>query len=181
MSTQSRTTLIRAVRRNLNLRIRTLEDLAAGRKNPTDRRASIIEKRRSLISAFGGETSSRTRTNRSPSRSDTETKTEEKNETDQDDSTVTPKDGVNIELESPSDEEIQAANTLAEEHKNADEIALVEKGSIQVKDSSSTTFSVKISEILNGEEDSGPDTVPAASPSMAQAAANKRGSDQVDG
>jgi hypothetical protein len=164
----------------LNLRIRTFEDLAAGRKNPTDRRASIIEKRRSLISAFGGETSSRTRTNRSPSRSDTETKTRDGDDSDQDDSTVSVKDEVNIELESPSDEEIQAANSLAEEHEDADEIVIVEEGSIQVRDSSSTTFSVKISEILDREGVSGPDTVPAASPSMAQAAANKRVLEQVD-
>ncbi|WP_435183009.1 hypothetical protein [Halobellus sp. EA9] len=178
MSTQSRTSLIRTLRRNLNLRVRTLEDVAAGRKNPPDRRASIMEKRRSLLSAFASRRSSSTRTNRNRSRSNAEM--EGNDGKDQDDSSVSAKDEVNIELESPSDEEIQAANSLAEEHEEAEEIALVEKGSVQVRDSSSTTFSVKIGEILDKEGADGPDTVPAASPSMAQAAANKRDLRQID-
>jgi hypothetical protein len=105
---------------------------------------------------------------------------EKEDERDQDDSSVSAKDEVNIELESPSDEEIQAANSLAEEHEDAEEIALVEEGSVQVRDSSSTTFSVRIGEILDKEGADGPDTVPAASPSMAQAAANKRDLRQTD-
>ena len=178
MSTQSRTSLIRTLRRNLNLRVRTLEDVAAGRKNPPARRASIMEKRRSLLSAFANRRSSSTRTNRNRSQSNTET--EQDDERDQDDSSVSAKDEVNIELESPSDKEIQAANSLAEEHGDAEEIALVEEGSVQVRDSSSTTCSVRISEILDKEGADGPDTVPAASPSMAQAAANKQVSGQTD-
>ena len=178
MTGNSKTSVVRALRRNVNLRIRTFEELVAGRRDPTDRRASIMEKRRSLLSAFANRRSSSTRTTRNRSRSNTET--EQDYERDQDDSSVSAKDEVNIELESPSDEEIQAANSLAEEHKEAEEIALVEKGSVQVRDSSSTTFSVKIGEILDRKEADGPDTVPAASPSMAQAAANKQVFRQTD-
>lgn len=171
MATQSDATVLRTVRRNIDLRIRTLEDVIAGQKTPLDRRASIIDRRRSLLSEVRTNASATLRDDGSD-QSD-ETNDGEQSESDSPD--IDTDSEVNIEVSSPTEDELRAANLLAEKHEDAEGIAIVEEGRIQVQNGSDTTFSMEVREVLDQRlSQSETSTVPSSIPSMADAAANKR-------
>jgi hypothetical protein len=182
MAARSRNGLIRAVRRNVDLRFRTLEDLTKGQRNPVDRRLTILERRRNLISAVAGRGSTTTgvteSSDQSKENSDTEERgesTKEPEEEDSDKPTFDSDSNVNIEINSPPEEALQAANILSDKHPNAEEISIVGENQIRVKSNSVTEFTVDVAEIVGretGDYETG--TVSDSVDTMSEAAENRR-------
>ena len=175
MSGRSRGGVISALRRNVDLRLRTFEGLVAGRRRPIDRRGSILKRRKNLVSAVGGRRSTAAgATDQSDEQADTEETEEGTGGTEADDPGVDLNDKVKIEVNSPTEGELSAANELAEKYEDADSVALVEENRARVQYDSGTSFSVRVSEALSGvTDDSETATVPSSTPTMAEAAANK--------
>ena len=175
MSGRSRGGVISALRRNVDLRIRTFEDLVAGRRRPIDRRGSILKRRKNLVSAVGGRRSTAAgATDQSDEQVDTEETEEGTEGTEADEPTVELSDKVEIEVNSPTEEELSAANELAKKYEDADGVTLVEENRARVEYDSGTSFTVRVSEALRGvTDDSETATVPSSTPTMAEAAANK--------
>lgn len=178
MSGRSRGGVISALRRNVDLRIRTFEDLIAGRRRPIDRRGSILKRRNNLISAVGGRRSTRAGATDHSDRSDEQAEideTEEGTEGDEaDDPAVELSDKVETEVNSPTEEELRSANELAEKYEDADGVTLVDENRAEVEYDSGTSFTVRVSEALRKSTDSSETaTVPSSTPTMAEAAANK--------
>jgi hypothetical protein len=182
MAARSRNGLIRAVRRNVDLRFRTLEDLTKGQRNPVDRRLTILERRRNLISAVAGRGSTTTgvtensdQSNENSDVSETEKSAEEAEESESDKPTVESDSNVNIEINSPPEEALQAADILSDKHPNAEEISIVGENRIRVKSNSVTEFTVDVAEILEREtEDYETGTVSGSVDTMSEAAENRR-------
>jgi len=175
MSGRSRGGVISALRRNVDLRIRTFEDLIAGRRRPIDRRGSILKRRKNLVSAVGGRRSTRAAgSGQSDEQVDTEETEEGTEETEADEPTIELSDKVEIEVNSPTEEELSAANELAKKYEDADGVTLVEENRARVEYDSGTSFTVRVSDALRGVTDnSETDTVPSSTPTMAEAAADK--------
>lgn len=175
MSGRSRGGVISALRRNVDLRIRTFEDLVAGRRRPIDRRGSILKRRKNLVSAVGGRRSTRAgATDQSDEQTDTNEPGEGTEGNEADNPSVDLNDKVEIEVNSPTEEELRAANELAEKYEDADSVTLVEENRARVEYDSGTSFTVRVSEALRGVTDnSETDTVPSSTPTMSEAAANK--------
>jgi hypothetical protein len=167
--------VISALRRNVDLRIRTFEDLIAGRRRPIDRRGSILKRRKNLVSAVGGRRSTRAAgSGQSDEQVDTEETEEGTEETEADEPTIELSDKVEIEVNSPTEEELSAANELAKKYEDADGVTLVEENRARVEYDSGTSFTVRVSDALRGVTDnSETDTVPSSTPTMAEAAADK--------
>jgi hypothetical protein len=175
MSGRSRGGVISALRRNVDLRIRTFEHLVAGRKNPIDRRGSILKRRKNLVSAVGGRRSTRAgATDQSDEQTDTDETGESTEGTEADEPTVELNDKVEIEVNSPTEEELSAVNELVKKYEDADGVTLVDENRARVEYDSGTSFTVRVSEALReGTDNSETDTVPSSTPTMAEAAANK--------
>jgi hypothetical protein len=175
MAGSSRGGVVRTLRRNVDLRIRTFEDLIAGRRRPIDRRGSILKRRKNLVSAVGGRRSTKTgATDQSDEQTDTEETEVGTEGTEADEPTVELNDKVEIEVKSPTQEELSAANELAKKYEDADSVALVEENRARVEYDSGTSFTVRVSDALRGVTDnSETDSVPSSTPTMAEAAANK--------
>ena len=175
MAGSSRRGVVRTLRRNVDLRIRTLEELVAGRRNPIDRRTAILQRRSNLISAVGGRRSTAAgATDQSDEQVDTD-ETEESTEANEaDEPTVELSDKVEIEVNSPTEEELSAANELADKYEDAIGVTLVEEDRARVEYDSGTSFTVRVREALRKSTDSSEtDTVPSSTPTMAEAAADK--------
>lgn len=86
-------------------------------------------------------------------------------------------DRVNIEVESPSEDELRVANFLAEEHSEAETIALSSEDTIEVREASGGSFKIDVTEVMEREfgESSGPSTQASSVPSMSTAVAEKLG------
>jgi hypothetical protein len=157
------------------LRIRTFEDLIAGRRRPIDRRGSILKRRKNLVSAVGGRRSTGVEATDQPDeQTDTGEAGERTERSEADNPDIDLNDKVKIEVNTPTQEELRAANELAEKYEDADGVTLVEENRARVEYGSGTTFTVRVSESLReGPADSETDTVPSSTPSMAEAAADK--------
>jgi hypothetical protein len=167
--------VISALRRNVDLRLRTFEQLVAGRRNPIDRRTVILQRRSNLVSAVGGRRSTAAGATDQPDEQTETDETEEGTEgTEADEPTVELNDKVEIEVNYPTEEELSAANELADKYEDADGVTLVEENRARVEYDSGTSFTVRVSDALRGVTDnSETDTVPSSTPTMAEAAANK--------
>jgi len=175
MSGRSRGGVISALRRNVDLRLRTFEQLVAGRRNPIDRRTVILQRRSNLVSAVGGRRSTTAEaTDQSDGQTDTDGTEEGTEGTEADEPTIELSDKVEIEVNSPTEEELSAANELADKYEDADGVTLVEENRARVEYDSGTSFTVRVSEALSKSTDSSETaTVPSSTPTMAEAAANK--------
>lgn len=177
MAGSSRGGVVRTLRRNVDLRIRTLEELVAGRRNPLDRRTAILQRRSNLVSAVGGRRSTTAgATDQSDEQTDTDEAEGRAEGNKADDPDIDLNDKVEIEVNSPTEEELRAANKLAEKHEVADAITVVDENRVRVESDPGTTFTVRVAEVLGRDvESSEPNTVSSGTPSMAEAVANKRG------
>ena len=175
MSGRSRGGVISALRRNVDLRLRTFEGLVAGRRRPIDRRGSILKRRKNLVSTVGSRRSTRAgATDQSDEQADTEETEEGTEGTEADEPTIELSDKVEIEVNSPTEGELSAANELADKYEDADGVTLVEENRARVEYDSGTSFTVRVSEALRKSTDnSETDSVPSSTPTMAEAAANK--------
>jgi hypothetical protein len=156
---------------SLDLRMETLQEVVMGQMSPLDRRLELAGRRPGIV--FGAAGSSLA--GDSPSGSIDETETPERS--DREHSKSEPADSVEVEVESPSEDELRVANFLAEEHPEAEAVALSNEDTIEVREAPGGTFVANVPEILEREfgENSEVENSDSSVPSMSTAAAEKLG------
>jgi hypothetical protein len=150
---------------SLNVRIETLQQVLMGEMTPQERRVGLAERRRlTAFRATGSPLTSRT-----TEKNDTVVSEEEPEQESPEFETA---DSVEIEVGSPSKDDIRVANFLASKYPDTDGIILSEEGVIKVREPSKDEFLVDVSKML--EEDFGvfkiSKTVETSTPSMTVAA-----------
>lgn len=156
---------------SLDFRMQTFQEVLMGEMSPLDRRLELAKRRPGI--GFGGTGSS---LDGSPQQGDLdESNSTEEPERDRSGSETA--DRVNIEVESPSEDELRVANFLAEEHSEAETIALSSEDTIEVREAPGGSFKIDVTEVLEREfgEGSGTSTQASSVPSMSTAVAEKLG------
>jgi hypothetical protein len=156
---------------SLDIRMQTLQEVLMGEMNPLDRRLELAKRRQRIV--FGAAGNPLTSTS-------FESEANESNldeELEQETSGFETADGVEIEVESPSEDELRVANFLDEKHSDADTIALLSEDTIEVREAPGGTFVVDVTEVLEREfgESSGSSTQASSVPSMSTAVTEKLG------
>lgn len=80
---------------------------------------------------------------------------------------------VEIEVDSATEDEIRAANLLTEKHPGAETVAILDDGSIEVRDTPGGTFAISATDALHSESNEYPETQESSVPSMSTAAAER--------
>lgn len=158
-----------SIRESLDFRMKTLRKVLRGRMSPLERRLELAGRRPGVV--FGGTKDSLSSLSRRESveRSDSNERSEQKG------SGYETADNVEIEIESPSEDQLRVANFLAEKHSEAETIALSSEDEVEIREGPGGTFVVEVSEILDRElkENTEAEYTDASVPSMSTAAAEK--------
>lgn len=149
-------------------RLSSLQEVVAGRMTPLERRIRIAQRRPNL---FLG------RLDSSPGHSATpEVEQDGGNdeEPEQESDSVKPVEKVEVDVSSPTEDELRAANTLAEKHADAEAVRLLPDGKVQLREATGGTFTREVSDVLERElgEKRSPGTTASVS-SMSVAAAER--------
>lgn len=139
---------------SIGIRQSTLQEVLAGSMNLIERRVKIVKRRRELLLGRPDIGSSSTievesddiDTDEDPGSTEPEPEKSEENESE---SGVAPLDDVEIEAESPSNNEIQAANAIAMKYPDAENVVLSDQ--IRVAQSTGTQFELDIKNVLERE------------------------------
>lgn len=167
----SNTGFANSLQDSLDFRMQTFQEVLMGEMSPLDRRLELARRRPGI--GFGGTGSS---LGGSPQNSQAgEDNSIEEPERDRSGSETS--DSVEVEIESPSEDELRVANFLAEEHSKAETIALSGEDTIEVREAPGGTFKVDVTEVLEREfgEDSRSSTQASSVPSMSTAVVEKLG------
>ena len=156
---------------SLDFRMQTFQEVLMGEMSPLDRRLELARRRPGI--GFGGTGSS---LGGSPQNSQVgEDNSIEEPERDRSGSETS--DSVEVEVDSPTKDELRVANFLAEKHSEAETIALSSEDTIEVREATGGSFKIDVTEILEREfgEGSGTSTQASSVPSMSTAVAEKLG------
>jgi hypothetical protein len=161
---------------SLDFRMQTLQEVLMGEINPLERRLELAGRRPGIVfgatgDSLGGSPLGGSHQQSSVGGSGSIEKPEQERPQSE---TV---DNVEIEVESPSEDELRVANFLAEEHSEAEKIALSSEDTIEVREAPGGTFKIDVTEVLEREfdESSGSSTQASSVPSMSTAVAEKLG------
>jgi hypothetical protein len=165
--------LFRYFEDGIGIRQSTLQEVLLGEMGPIERRAKIINHRRNLL--FGrpdvGSSSSTIEIESNGANEDSEAETnerEQENEVDEKPA-VMPLGAVEIAAESPTENEIRAANAVAQKHPDANKVVLADQ--IRVSQSPGTWFELEIRDVMEREFGIVDDTASPdrSTPSMSEA------------
>ncbi|MFC7250184.1 hypothetical protein ACFQJ5_10080 [Halomicroarcula sp. GCM10025324] len=156
---------------SLDFRMQTFQEVLMGEISPLDRRLELAGRRPGIVFGATGSSLGGSPQN---SRVGEDNSIEEPERVRSGSETS---DNVEVEVESPSEDELRVANFLAEEHSEAETIALSSEDTIEVREAPGGTFVVDVAEVLEREfgEDSGSSTQASSVPSMSTAVAEKLG------
>lgn len=156
---------------SLTVRMETLQEVLMGEMSPLDRRLELAGRRQGIVFGAAGNqlASSSLESEAEESSSDSEP--------EQESSGFETADSVEVEVESPSEDELRVANFLAEKHADAETIALLSEDTIEVRGGPGGTFIVEVDDVLEREfgEDSKIRTEESSVPTMSTAVAEKLG------
>jgi hypothetical protein len=152
----------------LNFRLKTLQEVLMGQMTPPERRFELAQRRRKMLFGAGVPLAGGSPKRRTEQGSSTE-------EPEPNSSGFKTADSVEIEVESPSEDEIRVANFLAEEYPDAEAIALSGEDTLEVREAPGGTFVVSATDVREREfgESSETETVEAPIPTMSTAATEK--------
>ncbi|WP_152024118.1 hypothetical protein [Natronomonas moolapensis] len=137
--------LFRHFEDSIGIRQSTLQEVLLGDMSPVERRAKIINRRRNLL--FGrpdlGSSSGTIEIEADKLDKEAEDENDEGEEESSEDQkpAVLPLDPVEVEAESPTDNEIRAANAVAQRHPEAESVVLADQ--IRVTQSSGNWFELE--------------------------------------
>lgn len=177
-----------ALGRSINLRIETFQKVLSGEMTRLERRLKVARQTQEMVfrnnRSYPDKTIVKDDVDKRSSNSDQpdvnleqrEPK-ESSSEDHADEESTGPKAAskVEIEVDSAAEDEIRAANLLAEKHSGAETVAILDDGSIEVRDTPGGTFVVNATDALQSESNEQPETQEASVPSMSSAAAMKLG------
>ena len=150
-----RSSVFRYFEDSIGVRQSTLREVLAGHINPIERRVKIVKRRRNLLIGRPDIGSSSATIEIDSDDLDTVGESED-TESEPDDSKesesefgVVPLGDVEVAAESPTDNEIRAANAVAREHPDAQSVVLSEE--IAVTQSSGTQFELEVKDVLERE------------------------------
>jgi len=156
---------------SLTVRMETLQEVLMGEMSPLDRRLELAGRRQGIVFGAAGNqlASSSLESEAEESSSDSEP--------EQESSGFETADSVEVEVESPSEDELRVANFLAEKHADAESIVLSSEDSVEVRQESGGSFLVNMTDVLEREfgEDRDSETTASSAPSMSTAVAEKLG------
>lgn len=159
------------IQHSLDFRMETLQEVLMGQMNPLERRLELAGRRQRIIfGAAGSPLASSSLESEADESSSNEVPERET-------SGFETADSVEVEVESPSEDELRVANFLAETHSEAETIALSSGDTIEVREAPGGTFSLDVTEVLERElgEVRESETMASSTPSMSTAAAEKLG------
>lgn len=138
---------------SIGIRQSTLQEVLLGDMSPIERRAKIINRRRDLLFGRSDVGSSSSTIEIEAEELDEETKgenDEDEEESDEDPKpAVLPLEAVEVKAESPTDNEIRAANAVAQNHPDAESVVLADR--IRVTQSPGNWFELEIRDVMERE------------------------------
>lgn len=156
--------LIDFVQEGLRTRRETLSEVVTGRKGLIERRLEIVDRRQSLILESDSDPQNKT----AEIRLNEESKNDKSN---QGSSGVDPSHNVEVRVDSPTDEEIRAANNLSEDCPDAKRVVLSDR-LIEVHKPTGDISSMKVDRMIQKESGSKSTTNETSTPSMSSVASS---------